>query len=94
MRSIAILSLLLAGSVMTHAQSSKQTFGANPNLPYDAVHGLLAAHGSHHVQQISEFKAGQWEAEAKTWTAMKDDMYVIADALADAIAKQFPAKFR
>ena len=68
--------------------------GANPNLPYDAVHGLLAAHGSHHVQQISEFKAGQWDAEAKTWAAMKDHMYVIADALADAIAKQFPDKFR
>ena len=68
--------------------------GANPNLPYDAVHGLLAAHGSHHVQQISEFKAGQWEAEAKTWAAMKDHMYVIADALADAIGKQFPDKFR
>jgi hypothetical protein len=25
---------------------------------------------------------------------MKDHMYVIADALADAIAKQFPDKFR
>ena len=67
---------------------------ANPNLPYDAVHGLLAAHGSHHVQQISQFKAGQWEAEAKTWAAMKDHMYVVADALADAIAKQFPERFR
>src|SRR5262245_22143513 len=33
MRFIAILSLLAAGSVMTFAQSSKQTFGANPNLP-------------------------------------------------------------
>jgi hypothetical protein len=33
-------------------------------------------------------------AEARTWAAMKDHMYVIADALADAIAKQFPDKFR
>jgi hypothetical protein len=68
--------------------------GANPNLPYETLHGLLAAHGSHHVQQIQEFKSGQWEQEAKTWAAMKDHMYVIADALADAIAKQFPDRFR
>ena len=35
MRVIAILSLFIAGSVMTFAQSSsKQTFGANPNLPF------------------------------------------------------------
>jgi 2-iminobutanoate/2-iminopropanoate deaminase len=37
MRFIAILSLLLAGSVMTFAQSSKQTFGANPNLPFSGA---------------------------------------------------------
>ena len=68
--------------------------GANPNLPYETLHGLLAAHGSHHVQQIQEFKAGEWAQEAKTWAAMKDHMYVFADALADGIAKQFPDKFR
>jgi hypothetical protein len=75
-------------------QISKFLSGANPNLPYDAVRGLLTAHGSHHVQQIRQFKAGEYEAEARTWAAMKDHMYVIADALAGAIAKQFPDKFR
>ncbi len=68
--------------------------GANPNLPVDALKGLLAAHGSHHVQQIKEFEAKQFDAEAKTWAAMTGHMYVIADALADGIAKQFPDKFR
>jgi hypothetical protein len=68
--------------------------GANPNLPVETLKGLLAAHGSHHVQQIGEFKAKQWDAEAKTWAAMTHHMYVIADALADGIAKQFPDKFR
>ena len=68
--------------------------GANPNLPVDVLKGLLTAHGSHHVQQIGEFKAGQFDAEAKTWAAMTHHMYVIADALADGIAKQFPDKFR
>ena len=37
MRFIAILSLLAAASVMTLAQSSKQTFGANPNLPFSGA---------------------------------------------------------
>ena len=68
--------------------------GANPNLPVDALRGLLTAHGSHHVQQIQQLKAGQYEQEAKTWSAMTTHMYVIADALADGIAKQFPDKFR
>lgn len=66
--------------------------GANPNLPRDTLLGLLGAHGAHHVQQIQQLQAKQYGAEAKTWAAMKDHMYVIADALAGAIAKQFPEK--
>lgn len=68
--------------------------GANPNLPTDALRGLLTAHGAHHMQQIQQFQAKQYEQEAKTWAAMTNHMYVIADALADGIAKQFPDKFR
>ena len=64
------------------------------NLPIDVLKRLLAAHGSHHVQQIKQFEAKQFDAEAKTWAAMTGHMYVIADALADGIAKQFPDKFR
>jgi hypothetical protein len=82
------------GKLLANADAiAKFLSGANPNLPYGALKGLLTAHGSHHVQQIQEFKARQWDAEAKTWAAMKDHMYVIADALADGIAKQFPDKF-
>ena len=72
---------------------SKFLSSANPNLPYDTLNGLLLGHGAHHVQQIKEFQAGQYAQEAKTWAAMKDHMFVIADALAGAIAKQFPGKF-
>lgn len=68
--------------------------GANPHLPVDTLRSLLTAHGSHHVQQIRQFDAGQFEQEAETWAMMKDHMYVIADALAGGIAKQFPDKFR
>ncbi len=67
--------------------------GANPNLPVDTLRGLLLAHGTHHVQQIKQLHDKQYAAEAQTWAAMRRHMYVIADALAGAIAKQFPAKF-
>jgi hypothetical protein len=67
--------------------------GANPNLPFDTLNGLLLAHGGHHVQQNQQLKSRQYAQEAQTWEAMKKHMYAIADALAGAIAKQFPAKF-
>jgi hypothetical protein len=67
--------------------------GANPNLPFDTVNGLLIAHGGHHLQQIQQLRAKQYTQEAQTWEAMKNHMYVIADALAGGIAKQFPDRF-
>jgi hypothetical protein len=67
---------------------------ANPNLPYDTLRGLLLAHGGHHIQQIQQLKAKQYGDEAQTWEAMKNHMNGIADALAGALAKQFPAKFQ
>jgi hypothetical protein len=67
--------------------------GANPNLPKDTLEELLLAHGGHHLQEIQEIQAGQYEKEAATWSAMKGHIYVIADALTDALAKQFPEKF-
>jgi hypothetical protein len=66
---------------------------ANPYLPKDAVQGLLLAHGGHHIQQIQQLKEGKLEAEADTWEEMKKHIYQIADATADALAKQFGKKF-
>lgn len=66
---------------------------ANPHLPKDAVQGLLLAHGGHHIQQIQQLKDHQYEAEAQTWVEMKKHVYRIADATADALAKQFAKKF-
>ena len=40
--------------------------GANPYLPVDTLRSLLTAHGSHHVQQIQQFSAGEFDEEAKT----------------------------
>jgi len=55
---------------------------------------LLNAHGAHHMEQIRQLKAGQYEQEAATWSAMTKHMYVLADALVGGIAEQFPDKFR
>lgn len=68
--------------------------GANPNLPADTLRGLLTAHGGHHIQQIQQLNDKQYAQEAQTWEAMKNHMYVISDALAGALAKQFPDKFK
>jgi hypothetical protein len=64
--------------------------GANPHLQADAVRGLLVAHGGHHAAQVQQIMAGDTAAEAKTWTVMQAHMDVLADALAGAIAQQFP----
>jgi hypothetical protein len=67
--------------------------GANPNLPKDTVAEMFMMHGSHHISQIQELAAKDAAAEAKTQVQMKAHMIEIADALTDAIAKQFPEKF-
>lgn len=67
--------------------------GANPHLPKDTVRGLIAAHGAHHVLQITQFKERDYVHEGETWKVMKRHVYVIADALTMALATQFPSKF-
>jgi hypothetical protein len=66
---------------------------ANPNLPEQAVFGLLSVHGAHHVAQINQVAAGQFSEEAVTWEAMREHMLTIADAIAEALAMQFPDRF-
>lgn len=66
---------------------------ANPHLPKDGVQELLLAHGGHHIQQIQQLKDRQYEAEGQTWEEMKRHVYQIADATADALAKQFAVQF-
>jgi hypothetical protein len=54
----------------------------------------MAAHGGHHVAQINQIASRDFQAEAATWHAMRQHMLVISDAIADALAKQFPARFQ
>lgn len=67
--------------------------GANPYLPKDSVRGLIAAHGAHHVAQITQFQKKDYAHEGATWQVMRQHVYVIADALTAALVAQFPAKF-
>jgi hypothetical protein len=66
---------------------------ANPNLPEATLVGLLSAHGAHHIAQIQQLANGDYAGEAKTWAAMRAHMFTIADALGDALARQFPERF-
>lgn len=82
----------MASAIANAAEIAKFLAGANPNLPETTVDGLMVTHVQHHRAQITEIMAGDTAAEAETWTAMQAHMNVISDALADAIAKQFPDK--
>lgn len=68
--------------------------GANPYLPEDAVFGLLAAHGGHHVTQINQIASGDFSQETATWHAMRKHVMEIGDAIAEALGKQFPDRFQ
>lgn len=67
---------------------------ANPNLPEGAVYGLLVSHVQHHIMAIDAVAKQDWSAEADEWEPMVKQIYSLTDALADGIAKQFPAKFQ
>lgn len=66
--------------------------GANPYLPRDTVNALLVAHGGHHMDQVSRIMRGDAAGEQATTKAMRTHMDTIADAMAAALARQFPHK--
>ena len=68
--------------------------GVNPHyVPKGTVRGLIAAHGAHHVLQINQYKKKDYAKLEATWPMMRQHVYVIADTLTTALAKQFPDKF-
>ena len=68
--------------------------GVNPSyLSKDTVRGLIAAHVAHHVLQINQYKKKEYAQLEETWSMMRQHVYVIADTLMTALAKQFPDKF-
>ncbi len=67
---------------------------ANPNLPKATVYGLLVTHAQQHIMSVDATAKKAWATEADMWDPMVKHIDTIADALADAIAKQFPDKFQ
>ena len=67
--------------------------GANPNWTEASLQGALMMHGNDHKTQLDEMMSNAPAAEqAKSWAEMQAHMSMIADALSDGIAKQFPHK--
>ena len=96
---LSLPALLLAGFVLANITSNAREIarflsGANPNLPEETVFGLLSSHGGHHVAQINQIAGGDFKDEAATWHAMRQHILVISDAIAGALAKQFPTRFQ
>jgi len=67
--------------------------GANPCIPTNTIRDLIAVHGAHHVLQINLYKKKDYTRLVATWPMMREHVYVIADTLTEALAKQFPDKF-
>jgi hypothetical protein len=65
----------------------------NPYLPKDTVRALIAAHGAHHILQINQYKVKEYAHLGATWPMLRQHVYVIADTITTALAKQFPSKF-
>ena len=84
----------VANATSNAHEIAKFLSGANPYLPEDTVFTLLAGHFGHHVAQITQIASRDFQDEAVTWHAMRQHMFVISDAIADALVKQFPQRFR
>ena len=67
---------------------------ANPNLPKEAVFSLLRDHAVQAMKQADLLAQGRVSEESSIYIAMRNHLILIADALADAIIKQFPEKFK
>lgn len=67
---------------------------ANPNLPYDAVHGLVSTHVGLLKDTIDQYFNGNLSASYTKQHATDVQIGTgVADAVAGAIVKQYPDKF-
>lgn len=78
-----------AGQIATFLHSANPT-----NWPAATVQGLLLQHVADHQSLVRAIMVGDKATEGKDWMMMEEHMNTIADALADGIAAQFPAKAR
>ena len=67
--------------------------GANPNLPQKDVADLLSLHLKLTKDEATARIKKEWAADIRAFDDIFTEILTLADALADAIVKQFPAKF-
>lgn len=83
----------LQGGLSNAGDIAKFLAGANPNWTEGALDGALAMHVNDHKLQVDQMMSNAPPAEQeKSWAEMQKHMDMIADVLADGIAKQFPQK--
>jgi len=67
---------------------------ANPNWPKQDVFDLLSLHLKLTKDEAVARIGGDWAADIKAFDAIFNEIMVLADALNDGIAAQFPEKLR
>ena len=70
------------------ARHAHEEFGDTPIIDK----GFFLLFGNNHYV-LNQIAANDFRGEARTWEAMRQHMLVIADSIADALAKQFPTHF-
>ena len=68
--------------------------GANPNLPKDTIRGLIAAHGAHHVAQITQFQEKDYAHEAETWQVMRQHVLRHCRCIDHGVSETVPGQVR
>jgi hypothetical protein len=68
--------------------------GANPNWPKKDVLDLLSLHLKLTKDEVVARLTSDWAADVKAFDAIFNEILVLADALNDGIAAQFPEKLR
>lgn len=66
---------------------------ANPHIPRAAVSDMMKMHLSTTAAEVVARLNKDWEGDIRAYDAVYAHILVMSDAIADAIVKQFPAKF-
>ena len=67
---------------------------ANPNLPRNVVANMMKMHLSTTTAEVVSRLNKNWDADVRAFDEVYNHILKMADALSDAIVKQFPDKFR
>ena len=67
---------------------------ANPNLARNVVADMMKMHLSTTTAEVVARLGKDWDGDVRAFDAVYNHILVMADALSDAIVKQFPDRFR